>query len=153
LAKLNRSAVRSIGVLEARESMDWRLSEFERDWRLLLEVEVDVEVVDEDVDSAEWSEIRVPFRVGAMESGVADRLLVPLLRACGCPLRAFSAVVICVLPIEKSFGSSGVVEGQLESELSSEDLAAGVLARELEVVVFVERDLEERRSSCVDSVV
>jgi hypothetical protein len=52
-----------------------------------------------------------------------------------------------VLSTMKSFGSSGVVEGQLESELSLEDLTEGVLAREFDDVVFVERDLEERRGS------
>lgn len=52
----------------------------------------------------------------------------------------------------KSLGSSGVVEEQLERELSSEDLTIGVLAREFDVVVFVDRDLEERRGSCAGSV-
>jgi hypothetical protein len=52
----------------------------------------------------------------------------------------------------KSLGSSGVVEEQLERELSSEDLTIGVLAREFDVVVFVDRDLEERRGSCSGSV-
>jgi len=55
LVKLRRPDVDSIGVLEARESIGWRLSEFERDCRLLLEAEEDVvvEVVEEDVDSAD----------------------------------------------------------------------------------------------------
>jgi hypothetical protein len=39
------------------------LSEFEREWRLLLVVEfdVDVEVLVEDVDSDDWSDFREPF--------------------------------------------------------------------------------------------
>jgi len=87
-----------------------------------------------------------------MESGVADLLLVPILRVCERGLNETSVAEVCVSPREKSLGSSGVVEGQLESELSSEDLTVGVLAREFDVVVFVERDLEERRGSCAGSV-
>jgi hypothetical protein len=43
--------------------VDWRWSEFERDWRLLLVVEfdVDVEVLVEDVDSNDWGDFREPF--------------------------------------------------------------------------------------------
>jgi hypothetical protein len=153
--KLKRSAAGSIGVTAATV----RLSEFERDWRLLLvvEVEADVEVlvVVEDVDPADWSDFREPFRVAAVGSGVAERLLTLLaLRVRWWSLKevSSSAAVVWVWPSVKSLGSSGVVEGQLESELSSEDLTVGVLAREFDVVVFVERDLEERRGSCIDSV-
>ena len=82
LAKLGCSGVGSIGVLEEGESIDWRLSEFERDWRLLLEAEeeVVVEAVVEEVEEEDWSAFRVRLRVGAMESGVEDLLLIPILR-------------------------------------------------------------------------
>lgn len=49
---------------------------------------------------------------------------------------------------EKESGTSGVTEEQLDSELSAEDLIDGVGVRELEVVVFVERDREERLGVC-----
>lgn len=113
-----------------------------------------MEAVEEVVDSTERTAFRDPFRVGAVESGVAERLLISLaLRICGCPWKEVSsaAAVVWLLPSAKSLGSSGVVEGQLESELSSEDLTVGVLAREFDVVVFVERDLEERRGSSTGS--
>ena len=77
------------------------------------------------------------------------------LRICGSRFKEASSstvVVVVVVVVVKSRGSSGVVEGQLERELSSEDLTVGVLAREFDVVVFVERDLEERRGSCTGSV-
>jgi hypothetical protein len=151
--KLKRSAAGSIGVAATVV----RLSEFERDWRLLLvvEVEADVEVVVEDVDPAGRSDFREPFRVAVVGSGIAERLFTLLaLRIRGLSLKevSSSAAVVLVWPSVKSLGSSGVVEGQLESELSSEDLTVGVLAREFDVVVFVERDLEERRGSCIGSV-
>ena len=85
-----------------------------------------------------------------MGSGVVERLLSPFaLRICGWSLKEVSSASLGarVLPSMKSFGSSGVVEGQLESELPLEDLTEGVLAREFDDVVFVERDLEERRGS------
>jgi hypothetical protein len=62
-----------------------------------------------------------------------------------------SLKVVLVSSDASSLGSSGVMEGQLERELSSEVLTVGVLAREFVVFVFVERDLEERRSSCSGS--
>jgi hypothetical protein len=153
--KLNRSAVGSTGLAKAMAFVDWRLSEFERDWRLLLvvEVEVDVEAVVEDVDSADWSDFCEPFRVAPVGSGVEERLLKPLaLRIWGLFLREVSSAAVETWVSTKSLGSSGVVDGQLESELSSEDLTVGVLAREFDVVVFVERDLEEGRGSCAGSV-
>jgi hypothetical protein len=53
----------STGVATAMLFVDWRLSEFEREWRLLLVVEfdVDVEVLVEDVDSDDWSDWSEPF--------------------------------------------------------------------------------------------
>jgi hypothetical protein len=44
-------------------------------------------------------------------------------------------------------------EGQLESVLSSEEFAVGVLMRELDVVVLEERDLDERLGSNSGSAV
>jgi hypothetical protein len=63
LVELKRSVLGSTGVATAMLFVDWRLSEFEREWRLLLGVEfdVDVEVLVEDVDSDDWSDFREPF--------------------------------------------------------------------------------------------
>lgn len=156
LPKLKRSAVGSTGVLRARV-LDWRLSEFERDWALLfvVEVEVDVEVVVVDVDSVVWCDLRELLRVGTVGSGVAERLLrrlLPAWRICECLLKKVCLLnAALVSSSASSLGGSGVIEGQLERELSSEDLTVGVLAREFVVFVFVERDLEERRGSCSGS--
>lgn len=88
-----------------------------------------------------------------VESGVEERLLRSLgLRICGFLLKDSSVLTVWAQLKAKLLGSSGVVEEQLDSELSSEDLTVGVLAREFDVVVFVERDLEERRASCAGSV-
>jgi hypothetical protein len=63
LIELKRSALGSIGVATAMLFVDWRWSEFERDWRLLLVVEfdVDVDVLVEGVDLDDWTEFREPF--------------------------------------------------------------------------------------------
>jgi hypothetical protein len=63
LLELKCSALGSAGVATAMLFVDWRWSEFERDWRLLLVVEfdVDVEVLVEDFDSNDWSDFRELF--------------------------------------------------------------------------------------------
>jgi hypothetical protein len=87
LVKLKRSAVGSVAVTGAT-MLDRRLSEFERDWRLLfvVDVEVDVEVVVVDVDSVVRNDLRELLRIGIIGSGVVERLLrevPPAWRICG----------------------------------------------------------------------
>jgi hypothetical protein len=157
LMKLKRSAIGSAWVVEARLFLDLRLSELERDWRLLLELEVEVDVEEfvVVVDADDCGEFPESLGVSAVGLGVVERLFRSFaFRICGLLLkeRSSSRTMVWVLLKAKSRGSSGVVEEQLDSELSSEDLAVGVLAREFDVVVFVERDLEERRGSCTGPV-
>jgi hypothetical protein len=157
LLQLRRSAAGSTVVLEVKEFVDWRLRELERDGRLLLEVEVEVDadMIEDNDESPDWSDFREILRSDTVVSGVTERLLVSFaLLICGSRFKeaSTSADVLLATSRLKSLGGSGVVEGQLERELSSEDLTVGVLAREFEVVVFVERDLEERRGSCMGSV-
>jgi hypothetical protein len=49
----------------------------------------------EDVDSVDWSDFRKPFRSGAVESGVTERLLVSFaLRICESLLREVSSSAV-----------------------------------------------------------
>ncbi len=103
----------------------------------------------EDDDSVVASNLREPLRIGAFRSGVTERLLRPLSSAWKIRARLLEDVSLCAVidwisSSASSLGGSGVIGGQLESELSSEDLTVGVLAREFVVFVFVERELEER---------
>ena len=100
------------------------------------------------MDADVESEVRVP------ESEPAVGYLRELLRlVTGLPGDGERALLNgSVSSSPKSLGSSGVREGQLERELSSDIWAVGELALELVVGVFVDRDLEERSGSSVASV-
>jgi hypothetical protein len=55
------------------------------------------------------------------------------------------SVALHVSSVELSPTGSGVRDGQLERELRSEERSTGELARELEEVVFVDLERDERR--------
>lgn len=56
-----------------------------------------------------------------------------------------ASTVVGIVPTGISLADSGLEGGQLESELRSEDKSMGELARELDEVVFVDLEREERR--------